>query len=146
MVQNLFIQVLLHVQEHLDTALNILKVRYPEYWNSSVHTMNFTETYYKHLLIMKTEDFLPYIKFLRIILDKLDEMYNFTSDKDVLTYFQKINVDKNFNLDVIFHSRCQRFIPERLSANYFTNNFKNPLLVLIAEEGNLKIYLLPSFF
>ena len=74
------------------------------------------------------------------ILFEFDRRNNFTSDDDVLNYvskFYNINNTKN-NETVIYQSRLQAFLSERIGNIYYYKNFKRKKIISFGNFRNYK--------
>ena len=104
----------------LEEVIQIIKEKKPEYYHTSIESLNANDGYFKNMFIMKKGDFFKYCEFIYDILFEFDRRHNFTSDKDILNYL------KNYypNNLVYRHMRIQGFLAERLSTIFFKHNFK----------------------
>ena len=110
-----------HICKHFDEIINIIKDIKPDYYSTAKRTSKERRMYNCNLFIMKKEDFFEYCKFMFDILFEFDKRNNFSSDKDVLDYLNKIynNIEDSY-----IQLRLQAFLSERISNIFFHHHFK----------------------
>ena len=129
-----------HICQNYDQVLEIIKDIRPEYYQAALEANNIKYINFCNLFIMKKNDFLNYCKFMFDILFEFDRRNNFTSDDDVLNYvskFYNINKTKN-NETVIYQSRLQAFLSERIGNIYYYKNFKRKKIISFGNFRNHK--------
>ena len=107
--------------EHYDEMLNIIKDIRPDYYDTAIKSIKFTEIFICNLFIMKKDDFFKFCGFIFDVLFEFDKRHNFISDDDVLNYIIK-NYNKSNNY--LYESRIQSFLAERLGNIFYYQNFK----------------------
>ena len=110
-----------HICKNFDELIEIIKDIKPEYYNTSIKTINDTTMFACNLFIMKKEDFFKYCEFMFDILFEFDRRHNFTTDDDLLEYTKKIYND---TIHIYYQSRIQAFLSERISNIFFKQYFK----------------------
>jgi len=104
----------------LEEVIQIIKEKKPEYYHTTIKSLNANDGYFKNMFIMKKQDFFKYCEFIYGILFEFDRRHNFTSDLDILNYLKKYYSEKL----AFHHLRIQGFLSERLSTIFFKHNFK----------------------
>ena len=129
-----------HICQNYDELINIIKDIRPDYYETALKTIYLQEVNICNLFIMKKKDFFDYCKFMFDILFEFDRRHNFTSDDDVLKYIKnyyslnKNSIRENFQ-GILYQSRLESFLSERIGNIYYYKNFKHAKLF---DHGNYK--------
>ena len=120
-----------HNGDDIESVLNIIKEKFPEYYKSALKVLNSTKIYFCNIFIMKSDDFIKYGNFVFPTLLEFDKKYKFKNDKDVKNYVKTINKYKKINIynktyeNIISEqSRLEGYLLERLSNIFYYHHFK----------------------
>ena len=111
----------IHICKIYDEMIDIIKNRNPEYYKSAIKVSKSKKIYYFNIFIMKIRDFLKYCEFMFDVLFELDRRNNLNSDKDVYEFVKKFF---NNNTMILYQSRMQAFLSERISNIFYYKHFK----------------------
>ena len=124
----------------LEEVIKIIKEKKPEYYQTTIESLNAKDGYFYNIFIMKKGDFFKYCEFIYDILFELDRRHNFTSDKDITNYLENYYPKNLIN----HHIRIQGFLSERLSSIFFKHNFKRiktfPIVILNKKLFHYSLY------
>jgi hypothetical protein len=121
-----------HVSHFLNVSLDIIREKFPEYYQ---YALNFLEKKYANLcnvFIMKKEDFIKWGEFIFGVLFEFDRRFNITTDEDIRNLLIKEEKESNKSLNIDYQSRLEAYLAERLSNFFYERHFK-------------KIYEIPTF-
>ncbi len=120
-----------HNGDDIESVLNIIKEKFPEYYKSALKVLNSTKIYFCNIFIMKSDDFIKYGNFVFPTLLEFDKKYKFKNDKDVKNYvktinkYKKINIyNKTYEKIISEQSRLEGYLLERLSNIFYYHHFK----------------------
>lgn len=138
-----------HNIKDLNKIVEIIEKYYPEYYETTIETINKKEFVPCNIFLMKREDFIEYCEFVFGVLDKYNEIMNFKNDLDVFNWVLSNTTEycdnKTGMLNSIpYQSRIQAFLMERISNIFYNKKFKNPYMMDIVltevhfeEEKNI---------
>lgn len=124
-----------HSKQDIDLIINIIKELYPEYAEDTDIVLDRHYMYVCNMFVMSKDNFIKYCDWLFPILDKFNDIRNFTSYDDVRKYILKHASDYpitvrsivNGENTVNYQGRLHGFICERIFNIFIHHNFKNIL-------------------
>jgi len=116
-----------HFSNFLDEVLEIIKNKYPEYYQTTIDFFNSNYSNYCNIFIMKREDFIKYGDFVFGVLFEFDRLHNLKSDSDIKNFILKEIELSGKNYDINYQCRQEGFILERISNVFYNYHFKNKL-------------------
>ena len=120
-----------HNGDDIESILDIIKEKFPDYYKSAVKVLNSTEIYLCNIFIMKSDDFIKYGNFVFTTLLEFDKKYNLKNDEDIKNYvktinkYKKKNIYKTYEEIISGQSRLEGYLMERLSNIFYYYHFKN---------------------
>ena len=113
-----------HIGHFLDESLDIIKEKFPEYYQSALSFLKKKYANFCNIFIMKKEDFIKWGEFVFGVLIEFDRRYNLTTDDDIRKLIKKEAKKSNKPLDIDFQSRLQAYLSERISNFFYEHHFK----------------------
>lgn len=118
---------LYHFSNFLEEILEIIKNKFPEYYQTAIDFFNGKSINYCNIFIMKREDFIKYGEFVFGILLEFDRLHNLKSDNDIKRLILKEIELSGKKYDINYQCRQQGFLLERISNVFYSYHFKNKL-------------------
>ena len=121
-----------HYGPDIENIIDIIKEKFPDYYESALKVLNSNKIYYCNVFIMKKDDFIKYGNFVFSVLSEFDKKHNLKSDNDIKNYVMNVNKfikrkDRSFKSYEEFietQSRIEGYLMERLSNVFFGYHFK----------------------
>ena len=120
-----------HNGDDIESVLNIIKEKFPDYYKSALKVLNSTKIYFCNIFIMKSDDFIKYGNFVFPTLLEFDKKYKFKNDNDVKNYVKTINkykkkniYNKTYEKIISEQRRLEGYLLERLSNIFYYHHFK----------------------
>ncbi|MGN0017877.1 MAG: DUF4422 domain-containing protein [Candidatus Gastranaerophilaceae bacterium] len=120
-----------HYPKHLDTALKIIKTKHKYFYKTAKNLLKGTKSYFTNMVIMKTNDFNDYAKWLFDILDDVEKQTN--------PYLKELIPNTK-------QARWAGFLAERLTSIYIIqkhldgNNIYECPAVMLLPKKNTNFY------
>ena len=115
-----------HILENLlNATVNIIKEKYPEYYQYALIYLEKKWANNCNIFIMKKEDFIKWGEFVFGVLFELDRRYNLKTDEDIRNLIIKEAIQLNKSLEVNYQRRIEAFLSERISNIFYERHFKN---------------------
>ena len=116
-----------HICHFLNESLDIIKEKFPEYYQPALSFLDKKYANFANVFIMKKEDFIKWGEFVFGVLFELDRRYNITTDEDVMALLIKEakeaeKTNKTLNID--FQRRLEAFLSERIGNFFYERHFK----------------------
>ncbi|MDR2352031.1 MAG: DUF4422 domain-containing protein [Deltaproteobacteria bacterium] len=67
----------MHIPKHIDMALNVINSAYPKYYKTAKNSLNGYKSYFTSILVMKSQDFDNYCRWLFGIISKVENKINY---------------------------------------------------------------------
>ncbi len=131
----------------IDDALEIMKVKFPEYYETAMKLKSCVYEYRQNIFIIKKEDFKKYGEFIFTILMDMDKKYNITNDEENLEYLKAIKKSGRAIINgTPTRRRWQAILIEKLNNLFLRHTLKNILEVkLVMGENEIKTYYQKNF-
>ena len=113
-----------HYVSFLDECVDIIKEKYPEYYEDSRKFLNKTWANYCNIFIAKKEDFIKWGDFVFGVLLELDKKYNLKTDDDIKKLIIK-RAGKHPKNTYDYQSRLESFLMERIGNMFYDHHWKN---------------------
>lgn len=123
-----------HIGHFLNDTLDIIKEKFPEYYQYSLSSLEKTYAYFCNVFIMKKKDFIKCGEFVFGVLIELDRRYNLETDEDVRKLIIKEDKETNSSLNIDFQSRLESFLSERISIGFYERHFKKVYEIPTIEQ------------
>ena len=116
-----------HIIHYLDESIDIIKEKYPEYYNDTQVLFNNVTINFCNIFIAKKEDFIKWGELVFGVLLELDNRYNLTTDDDIKKLIMKEPKVIEKKLDIDYQSRLQAFLMERIGYIFYEHQWKKRL-------------------
>ena len=113
-----------HIVHYLDECIDIIKEKYPEYYNDTQVLFKHTTINFCNIFIAKKEDFIKWGEFVFGVLLELDRRYNLTTDDDIKKLIMKEPKVIEQKLNINYQSRLQAFLMERIGYIFYEHQWK----------------------
>ena len=116
-----------HIGHFLNESLDIIREKFPEYYQPALTFLDKKYAYFCNVFIMKNEDFIKWGEFVFGVLFELDRRNNITSDEDVkaiLINEAKEAEKSNKTFNIVFQRRIEGFLSERIGNIFYERHFK----------------------
>ena len=113
-----------HIIHYLDESIDIIKEKYPEYYNDTQVLFNNVTINFCNIFIAKKEDFIKWGELVFGVLLELDNRYNLTTDDDIKKLIMKEPKVIEKKLDIDYQSRLQAFLMERIGYIFYEHHWK----------------------
>jgi len=123
-----------HIGHFLNETLDIIKEKFPEYYQYSLNSLEKTYAYFCNIFIMKKDDFIKWGEFVFGVLIELDRRYNLTTDEDIRKLIIKEDKELNNSLNIDFQSRLESFLSERIGIGFYERHFKKVYEIPTIEQ------------
>lgn len=134
-----------HNIDDLNRVKDIIRRYYPDYYETTISTLNSPNLKPCNIFIMTSQMFNEYCEFVFGVLEKYNQEMGFKNDLDVFNHVLN-NLDsyckdkKGMLYSAYYQSRIQAFLMERISTIFYNKRIKNPLLIdLVLTEQNFDI-------
>lgn len=107
-----------HNIEDIDIAEQIIKNKFPDYYDSFIKFFNQQKFFPCNMFIMRKEDFINYVEFIESFIKEWANVVGTNMRQRVIDNKKKYG-------DVEYQSRLLGFVLERLTNVYIFNHFKN---------------------
>ena len=114
---------LYHYVSFLDECVDIIKEKYPEYYEDSRKFLNKTWANYCNIFIAKKEDFIKWGDFVFGVLLELDKKYNLKTD-DVIKNLIIKKAGKRVKNSYDYQARLEAFLMERVGNMFYEHHWK----------------------
>ena len=112
-----------HYVSFLDECVDIIKEKYPEYYEDSKSFLNKTWANYCNIFIAKKEDFIKWGDFVFGVLLELDKKYNLKTDNDIKNLIVK-KAGKRVKNSYDYQARLEAFLMERVGNMFYDHHWK----------------------
>ena len=116
-----------HLSNCLDEVIEIIKNKFPEYYQTAIDFFNGKSINYCNIFMMKREDFMKYGDFVFGTLLEFDRVHNLKTDSDIKKLITKEVEHSGKKYDIDYQCRQEGFIIERISNVFYNYHFKNKL-------------------
>jgi hypothetical protein len=116
-----------HIGHFLNESLDIIREKFPEYYQPALTFLDKKYAYFCNVFIMKNEDFIKWGEFVFGVLFELDRRNNITSDEDVKAILIKEAKEaekSNKTFNIVFQRRIEGFLSERIGNIFYERHFK----------------------
>ena len=113
-----------HIIHFLDECIDIIKEKYPEYYDDAKKMFTKKSISFCNIFIAKKEDFIKWGEFVFGVLLELDRKYNLNTDDDIknLIINESKNITKKLNID--YQARLEAFLMERIGFVFYEHHWK----------------------
>ena len=123
-----------HIGHFLNETLDIIKEKFPEYYQYSLSSLEKTYANLCNVFIMKKDDFIKWGEFVFGVLIELDRRYKLKTDKDIRKLIIKEVKKSNKQLNIDFQSRLEFFLSERIGIGFYERHFKKVYEIPTLEQ------------
>ena len=111
-----------HIGHFLNETLDIIREKFPEYYQYSLNYLEQTYANFCNIFIMKKYDFIKWGDIVFGVILEFDRKYNLKTDEDIRNLITK--EDKNKTLNIDYQSRLEGFLVERIGNIFYERHFK----------------------
>ena len=113
-----------HLIRFLDESINIIKEKYPEYYDDAKKYLNKEWSNYCNIFIAKKDDFIKWGEFVFGVLFELDRRFNLNTDDDIKKFLIKIANESKKTINVDYQVRQEGFAMERIGNIFYDHHWK----------------------
>jgi len=134
-----------HMSKFLNETIDIIKEKFPEYYQSATNLFKTKWGNFCNIFIMKKEDFIKWGEFVFGVLLEFDKRYNLINDNDISNLIIKEAKNLNKKINIPYQSRLEAFLSERISIIFYQNHFKNVYEIPTLDKRFIYMNLIPKF-